>query len=271
MKAGNLTQRILVSAVGIPLLLWCTWQGGYYLTALVAAVALLAQKEYYDLQVQCGRRPFAEPGLLIGVLIVVLWQMRGMEALGWVIATSFLMLVFSGMASGRSQADVLATLGGICYPPLLGGAFLAVRNYGGGFTDEGRALAILLWAALWLTDTFAYAGGRWLGRHPLAPTISPGKTVEGFLFGLGGAVIAAAVGALVGWIDILNAVALALAAGLFGQYGDLVESQLKREAGVKDSGRLIPGHGGAFDRFDSFFAAAPILAMVLLVRTLTRL
>ena len=115
---------------------------------------------------------------------------------------------------------------------------------------------------IWLNDTGAYLVGRKLGRHPLAPRISPKKTWEGWFGGLLGSVMAALLLRL--WMPIEAPwVLLAVVASVFGPLGDLAESALKRRAGAKDSGTILPGHGGVLDRFDSHIFAAPIAAILL--------
>jgi phosphatidate cytidylyltransferase len=124
---------------------------------------------------------------------------------------------------------------------------------------------MMLYAAtcVWATDTFAYFVGRTVGRTPLAPTLSPGKTVEGALGGLAGAVI---VGLCFGlWIHLpwVHSLVVGGIAGLAGQIGDLFESALKREAGIKDFGRIMPGHGGMLDRVDSLLFVIPLVYLYL--------
>jgi phosphatidate cytidylyltransferase len=120
---------------------------------------------------------------------------------------------------------------------------------------------LFLFGLLWIGDTAAMGIGSWLGRHKLAPTVSPNKTVEGFIGGLAGAV---AVGLLMHFwrlpqIGLGHILIIALGCSLFGQLGDLVESMWKRSLGIKDSSRVIPGHGGVLDRSDSLLFATPFM------------
>ncbi len=265
MKGGSLARRLIVAAWGIPLLIGAIWLGGWWTATLIAGIAFTAQYEYYLMQQAMGRYPLAEIGLVAGLAIVSLWQIGGMEALGWTIASLFLTMALAIMLTGRSHTDLLATFGGIVYPPLLGGSFLLIRNFEFP-ASTGLWLALGLLGAIWTCDTMAYAFGKWTGKHLLAPAISPGKTVEGFIWGVFGASLFSFT---LWWFDLITwdlAIVLGFATGMIGQLGDLVESSLKREAGFKDSGSLLPGHGGALDRFDSLFAAAPVVAMYLSVR-----
>jgi phosphatidate cytidylyltransferase len=127
--------------------------------------------------------------------------------------------------------------------------------------SSGGDLLLFLFGVLWVGDTAAMGVGKWLGRHKLAPAVSPNKTVEGFI---GGFVGALAVGLLMafwkfGQLPLYHVLFMALGCSLFGQLGDLVESMWKRSLGIKDSSDIIPGHGGVLDRFDSLLFAAPFM------------
>ena len=131
---------------------------------------------------------------------------------------------------------------------------------------SGSGLVILVFCLLWVNDIFAYLTGRLLGKHKLFPRISPGKTIEGSIGGL----LFTLVSLLVfchysGWFSVPHAIGLAIVAVVFGTLGDLSESMLKRQAGVKDSGKLIPGHGGILDRFDSVMFSVPFIFVYLLL------
>jgi phosphatidate cytidylyltransferase len=129
--------------------------------------------------------------------------------------------------------------------------------------ERGAAAVLLTVFSVWATDSFAYFVGRAVGKSKLAPKLSPGKTIEG---AAGGLAAALCFGALFGWMFLGDA-ALGLVvggiAGIFGQVGDLFESALKRELGIKDFGGIMPGHGGVLDRFDSLLFVAPIVALLL--------
>ena len=130
----------------------------------------------------------------------------------------------------------------------------------------GPGLIILVFALLWVNDTFAYLTGRLLGKHKLFVRISPGKTIEGslggLLFTLGGVMLFSHYST---WLPVKEAIGMGVIAVVFGTLGDLCESMLKRQAGVKDSGKLIPGHGGILDRFDSVMFAVPFVFVYLLL------
>ena len=130
----------------------------------------------------------------------------------------------------------------------------------------GAEKVLLVFVLLWTNDTFAYLVGRLLGKHKLFERISPGKTIEGSVGGL----LFTLVGVIVfshyaSWLTLTEAVGMGLIAVVFGTLGDLCESMLKRQAGVKDSGKLIPGHGGVLDRFDSVLFSMPFVFVFLLL------
>lgn len=130
----------------------------------------------------------------------------------------------------------------------------------------GARLILLVFAILWVNDTFAYLTGRLLGRHKLFERVSPGKTIEGSLgglvFTLAGVIVFSR---CVDWLPIEAAIGMGLIAVVFGTLGDLCESMLKRQAGVKDAGKLIPGHGGILDRFDSVLFTVPFVFVFLIL------
>ena len=140
--------------------------------------------------------------------------------------------------------------------------FVLLRETG----DHGARLVLLAILVVWAADVFAYAAGRMLGKHKLAPAISPGKTIEGVVGGLLGAVVTALVAANIMLEDAswhwLGLIAVTIPTALISVVGDLWVSRLKRQAGVKDSGRLFPGHGGLLDRIDGVLAAMPLFALL---------
>jgi len=156
---------------------------------------------------------------------------------------------------------------GLVYPSLLCAHLVSLRDLQAARTisglPAGAGWLFLVVGATWVMDIAAYVVGRAIGRHKLCPTISPGKTIEGAIGGLVGAVaVAWAMGMWLG-LSAMQAVLLGVLLGLGGQAGDLFESLLKRRAGVKDSGTLLPGHGGVLDRFDSLLFNAPIAYYVI--------
>jgi len=172
-----------------------------------------------------------------------------------------------GSRNGQFRlADAEATFIGTCYVGLLSAFALLVRNYSGFEPAEAGArwFAVLVLLGIWSTDIFAYFAGRFWGkRHPF-PRISPGKTGAGFAGGIVGAVsVMIAGGNVLKLYSIPAGFSLGIVVGVGALWGDLVESMIKRNAGVKDASALIPGHGGVLDRFDSFLFVYPVVYLYL--------
>lgn len=193
--------------------------------------------------------------ILVPPLLVALWFGEP-----WVSAVVVLVVLLAAVEAFR-----LLTAAGALYVGLLGyvdrlaGAGPAVDPSAPlGWLGPGRAWVLILVLGVWAYDTAAYFVGRRFGRNHFIPHISPGKTAEGVGGGLAAVVIVSAVLVAAVGRSMLGGAFLGLAIGLAGQAGDLAESMLKRAAGAKESGRLIPGHGGMLDRVDSFLFAAPV-------------
>ena len=264
--------RIATAAVGIPLALVVIWLGGWALTVAIALLAVLGLREY--------RRMFGQADAIDvwgdGVLAVgaIFWASRDPaygyceSAAVWAGAGLLLTVLFHRFWTRRFEPSLLRSLLEsqflrVPYVAALFGYVLLLRNFVPGTVRHtpvplGAAILFLAIGACWATDAAAYLVGRKIGRHKLAPKISPGKTVEGAAAGLLGAAIF--VGAVGTWLAMgpWSAALLGLTLGVVSQAGDLFESWLKRRAGVKDSGALLPGHGGVLDRFDSLLFVAPV-------------
>ena len=257
--------RLAVAAVAIPALLWIMSAGAWWLRGLIAVLIIVGGIEFGTLCRSC-RVEFAPPRPILLALLAALYVWP--EAVWLWPAWMALAVMLCGLSSlwktsPREALLVFASqLAGSVWLGLGFGALVALREIGPGV---GYAWLILLFANLWLGDTAAYLFGMWLGKRPLAPQISPKKTVAGAVAQV---CVSAAVGigtVLIGWIDAspVLVIAASILIGIIGQAGDLIESSLKRVAGVKDSSSLIPGHGGVLDRFDSTLFAAPLLWMLI--------
>jgi phosphatidate cytidylyltransferase len=194
-----------------------------------------------------------------------------MAALVFLFSWTVIRAARTGRALGRRR--IFYGFIGSLYVGLLLSSFVLLRGVPGrlevhpfGFADRGAWLMLYGPVCVWATDTFAYFVGKRMGRTPSAPTLSPGKTVEGTIGGLVGAMI---VGVAFGlWIQLpwYDSLAVGLIAGLVGQIGDLFESALKREIGIKDFGQFMPGHGGVLDRVDSLLFVIPLVYLYLRLR-----
>jgi len=208
-----------------------------------------------------GIVPFPVAGFAcLGAIFLDVARPPAPASLGPAVALVILMaLLAGGIAFAESVPAAALTLLGSAYLGALGGAIAALRLLPPDSAGAWRL--VLLLAVVMVADAAAFFVGKAAGRHALAPGISPAKTVEGALGGLAGGVAAAAAVRALGLPDVplAHALLLGLAVAALGIAGDLVESLLKRWAGVKDSGALFPGHGGMLDRLDSLLFGAPVL------------
>ncbi|QGP93230.1 Cytidylyltransferase family protein [Neomoorella glycerini] len=249
--------RILVALVGIPLLLGAAYLGGWWFLLLVILLALTGLVEFYHLAARLKLKPLVPAGITGGLMFILLAYLhKGMVA--WLGAglTVGMLLLFLALFPRLAAADVAITLLGSWY---VGGllAYLPLLR----LLPGGSGALILTFILTWANDTGAYFCGRIFGRRHPWPNLSPGKTWAGAIGGLLLTVVAAkALGPLL--LPALNSrllVGLAVLTAIAAQAGDLIESGFKRQAGVKDSGWLLPGHGGILDRFDSLLLVAPVV------------
>ncbi len=157
---------------------------------------------------------------------------------------------------------------GIFYLGIFGSTLIGIREFYpnlDGLYYQGGYLIISIFASIWICDSAAFFGGTALGKHKLFPRVSPKKSWEGAIFGFVFAILAMilAKNILLDFLSFENSLIIGFIIGTFGQIGDLTESLLKRDAGVKDSSKIIPGHGGVFDRFDSLLFSSPIIYLYL--------
>ncbi|HXV58201.1 MAG TPA: phosphatidate cytidylyltransferase [Gaiellaceae bacterium] len=261
-----LLTRIAVAAAGLPVVLFAAYYGGWALFALAAAASLLALHELY--RMARSLRPLVLAGYA-GALAAVLGATLGGPE--WMVAGAGLALllafVFAAVSETRQSTTVAVgtTVLGAVWIGLGLGHLVLLRD----LDPDGRLLLITVLVTVFAADTFAYLGGRLAGRHRMAPAISPGKTWEGFVAGLVGGVLATWVAlndepiAIVGWEAFFLGGVIVLAAVC----GDLFESMVKRDLGVKDSGRVLLGHGGVLDRIDSLVFAGPAAYYAVLALT----
>lgn len=246
---SDLRKRVLSAALLAPTALLCIWLGADAWTALMAVATAGLACEWVVL---CGRHPLRPPGLAVPVVVLLAGALAvlNQEQLALLaLAVGFITV----WAAGRR----LTLASGIIYVGLAGVCLMWLRGDGA----VGRANVLFLVFVVWASDIGAYAAGRVFGGPKLAPAISPSKTWSGAAGGLLAAVIVGmGVAGVAGASAPGRAALVAAVLGVASQTGDLMESAVKRRFGVKDSGRLIPGHGGLLDRLDGLLAAAPVAA-----------
>lgn len=259
----NSATRVATALVGFPLIVAALYAGGWVLLTVLTLAALVAQFEFYRLMERVGHKPLLYPGIGLGMLLSLrfVWPW----SVDAVIASSIVLLATLPLTLKENAWPRFAvTLLGVFYPVWMLTELFAVREMGGSLPGlQGFWLTLLIMVLVFANDTFAYYTGRTIGKTPLAPTISPKKTIEG---SVGGIIGVMGVGALykffllpdVSWAVLAGLVAIA---GFLSPLGDLAESQLKRQAGAKDSGTLLPGHGGVLDRVDAVLIAVPLAAL----------
>ena len=251
-----LISRLAIVAAGLPIVLGSAYLGGWFLFALVGLGGLIALHEFYRLA-----RPL-RPLVLAGYG-GALAAFFGAEVSGadWMLAgfllTFVLSFVFAAVSETRQSTTVAiaATVFGAAWIGLGLGHLLLVRE----LDTYGRLALITILLTVFVTDTFAYIGGRIAGRHKMSPVVSPGKTWEGFVVGAVAGVLTTFVALYMEVVfdDTWRALALGAVIVAAATLGDLFESLVKRDLGTKDTGRLLLGHGGVLDRIDSLLFAAP--------------
>jgi phosphatidate cytidylyltransferase len=277
---ANLVRRVAVAVVAIPLALGVVYLGGLPLVGLLALAAGFGAAELFGLAEQHGVRPARIFGIASAALIAPLvygailspdWG-EGIVGAWPYLGALWLMLLLTWALAQRGPGErpleaVGTTLLSVAYTGALPVFLLAIRH--ARYPERSWAGAWLVFFPLvvtWVGDTAAMFGGRAFGGPKLAPTVSPGKTRSGTIAGVVGSLVVAPLFALgvfpmVGVsIPVWQLVAIAAALSVVGQVGDLAESLFKREAGVKDSSHLIPGHGGVLDRLDSLYFVVPTAA-----------
>jgi phosphatidate cytidylyltransferase len=251
----NFVSRLVVTIIGLPVVLSAVYFGGWWLFALVAGAALVGLHELYSMARPL--RPLVLAGYGGVALTLVGARLGGLEwMLGGFLSTFLFAFLLYLVSSTRAPATVAVsgTMLGASWIGLGLGFLLLLREW----PDNGRLLALAVLIAVWADDTAAYLVGRALGRHKFSPALSPAKTWEGFVAGTAAAIAASFFAFYkAGFLTINQSIWLGVVVAVSAALGDLFESALKRDMQVKDSGRLLAGHGGVLDRVDAFLFALP--------------
>jgi phosphatidate cytidylyltransferase len=278
--------RIISGIIAIALALVATLLGGWYFTIAIAVVVFLGQEEYFNLVRARGILPAAKTTMFVSQALLVFSHLNETVADAVMpIAGTLICFYLLFQPKMATIADISASIMGLFYVGYLSSYWVRLRTLGsfaisnipfGGYwpsdwteilqqktfasLPQGLTLTVLSFFCIWAADIGAYIFGKFFGKTRLSD-ISPKKTVEGAVFGITASIIMGLAGAY--YLDfpkfIFTGVAFGLLIGIASLLGDLTESMLKRDAGVKDSGQLIPGHGGILDRTDSYIFTAPLV------------
>ncbi|MBD2294768.1 phosphatidate cytidylyltransferase [Anabaena sphaerica FACHB-251] len=279
--------RIISGVIAIALALSSTLLGGWYFTIAIAIIVFLGQQEYFNLVRARGIAPAAKTTIFVSLILLAICTLESSLADALMpIAGTFICFYLLFQPKFATIADISASIMGLFYVGYLPSYWVRLRNLDstniignlpfGGFwpknwneiltqgnldaLPQGLTFTVLTFFCIWAADIGAYTIGKFFGKTRLSD-ISPKKTVEGAIFGITASVIVAVAGAyfLPLPYSLITGLTLGLLIGIASLLGDLTESMLKRDAGVKDSGQLIPGHGGILDRTDSYIFTAPLV------------
>ena len=265
---GDLGIRALSAAVFVPALLILAWRGDVWFAALICLMSAAGIREFVSMLRHGGKRPFATLALAAATMFPMLLFLGYQEFLWafWIVV--LIACLLAAVARGHPKdalQDIGTTLLAILYVGGLLGHLVVLRDLpenSGGTHMQGFLLVLFVFASMWVADTGAYLVGSLWGRRRIAQLISPGKSLEG---AVGAAILTAAAGGvfaatvLSDLMPLWGGLLLGFLASIFGLLGDLVESMFKRDAGIKDSSNIIPGHGGVLDRFDSVLFVGPLI------------
>ncbi|MBD2306133.1 phosphatidate cytidylyltransferase [Chroococcidiopsis sp. FACHB-1243] len=279
--------RIISGIIAIALALTASVLGGWYFTFMFMAIVYLGQLEYFELVRAKGIAPAAKTTIVVSLaLLAIATVSSNLADAVMPVAGTFICFYLLFLPKLASIADISTSILGLFYCGYLPSYWIRLRSLGnpavsnipfdgylpdiatinlikqGNFAalPQGLTVTLLAFFCIWAADIGAYTIGKFFGRTRLSD-ISPKKTVEGSVFGVAGSIAVATVGSwFLHWAGSpWTGIALGLLIGITSLLGDLTESMMKRDAGVKDSGQLIPGHGGILDRADSYVFTAPLV------------
>lgn len=268
--SGNKTgTRIIVSLTAIPFIVVSAYLGGLLFLLFVLGVALLSFYEFSQLVKNKSSNPVTFFGIAAVALLILNQYFNWIDFFRLTLILSAVML-FAELYHKKDSS--ILNLGGmflgVFYLGLFSASLLSIRElyaYSDFLYDQGGFLIISLFVTIWICDSAAFFLGTAFGKHKLFPRISPNKSWEGAVAGFIFAVLTmtAAHFIILDFLSLTESIILGAIIGIVGQVGDLIESLIKRDAEVKDSSSLIPGHGGVFDRFDSLLFSSPFVYLYL--------
>jgi phosphatidate cytidylyltransferase len=289
---SELIKRVIVALIGIPIAIAIIYYGSWLMFALVAILTVLGQWEFYKIAEKKHTFPQKIFGYFFGIIFILTFQtMNFLQATlisVFIIILFFLIIMILELWNNKPNAglNIATTLTGIVYIPISFVFIILIRNFydiintirsssidylqlsnshilSNSYEGAGLLLSILI--SIWVCDSGAYFVGKAIGKHKLFERISPKKTWEGAIGGLIFGILGfwGSTTVLLNSFPLIHVIVIGIIVGTIGQIGDLAESQLKRDAGVKDSSAIIPGHGGVLDRFDSILFVMPFVFIYL--------
>lgn len=272
MSFGNVVSRVTVALIAIPILLGLSFLGGWFFFSLVCTITILSLYEFYKLTEKKSSLPNYFVGIIFSSAVLILFFYKRADLIlhfifAFLVITSIIELF---KKENNSISNLSVTIFGAIFLSLFFSTLIGIREFYGSYgSDEyarGGFLVMTILSTIWICDSAAYFGGTAIGKRRLLERISPKKSWEGAIFGFVFAILAVIAAKylilnFLNWIDVLY---IGAVVGIIGQFGDLIESMIKRNAGVKDSSNLIPGHGGVYDRFDSLLFVSPFVYFYLI-------
>lgn len=261
MRVTLSVKRIITGAISIPaFVLLLLYTPAVWFLGLVLLTLLLALWEYYSMTLPGGDKGFKVFGIVLGGWLPLGVWWIGPQVIPWLLTLTVFLLFIYRLFYHPDLEGIPSSIGivllGVTYIGLLPSHLILIRGL-----ESGQWWVLFLFSVVWGNDAFAYWVGKDLGRHRLSPVVSPWKTIEGAVGGLLGGVFTGVIFShfFLQEVTLREASTLAIPLGVLSQMGDLFESLIKRASGVKDSGGIIPGHGGVLDRIDSAIIPIPFL------------
>jgi len=257
------TNRTLINVIGIPAILYLLWRGGLGFALFIFLVMIIGLDEFYRMNTNERQSPVKITGYIFtGLMAAYYFWLPAITLVQGLSLLACLIIITLFIEMGRDKLNPTRNMGitvlGIMYVPVLLGSVIALRNLD---TVYSTYFTISMVIAIWTCDTVAYIFGMKWGQKKIFPRVSPNKSWVGSIAGLLSTFIVF-YGLLVQGIlpdfTLLDVAGFSIITGFFGQVGDFAESLFKRDVGVKDSGKLLLGHGGVLDRFDSITFASPL-------------
>ena len=257
------TNRTLINVIGIPAILYLLWRGGLGFALFIFLVMIIGLDEFYRMNTNERQSPVKVTGYIFtGLMAAYYFWLPAITLLQGLSLLACFIIITLLIEMGRDKLNPTRNMGitvlGIMYIPVLLGSVIALRNLD---TVYSTYFTVIMVVAIWICDSVAYIFGMKWGQKKIFPRVSPNKSWVGSIAGLVSTFIVfygLRVQGILPDLTLLDVAVFGLITGFFGQAGDFAESLLKRDVGVKDSGKLLLGHGGVLDRFDSITFASPL-------------